>query len=409
MPPHPDLCYLDNAATSWPKPPQVARAMTRFLDEAAGNPGRGGHAMARAAAEPVEQCREQLARLINAPCPRRVVLTHGCTDSVNLAVHGVLRAARAADPGHTPRVITTVIEHNAVSRTLQCYRAAGEIDLVIVPCDHTGLIDPERFLAACTECTVLACLSHASNVLGTIQPVRAVAQGLRRRAPSALFMVDAAQTLGHAPIDVVADDIDLLPVAGHKGLLGPTATGALYVSERAYCEEQGSFRRVYCHRRGGTGAVAPGLEMPDTLPDALEAGTSNAVGFAGLLAAIHARDPHWHHHELRLTARLLDGLRELDAVTVYGLPTLQGRTPVIAFNIHDRPARDVAAELDARFHICARGGTHCAPMLHDTIGTGPDGAVRVSPGWATTDDDVDCLLRAVRTLATAAAPQPAGR
>lgn len=394
--------YLDNAATSWPKPPEVARAMADFLEHHAGNPGRGGHRLAREAVATVERARAALAGLINAPCPKRVILTHGCTDSVNLAIHGVIRGAMRHQNGVRPHAVMTTIEHNAVLRTLSCYAKDGLIDATLVPCDAQGRVDPDAFAAAVTERTVLACLSHASNALGTVQDVESAIRKVRRNNPDTLVLVDAAQTLGHLPIDVLALDADLVAIAGHKGLRGPTGTGALFISERAYPDDC-SRSRVFCERRGGTGAVAPGLDMPTQLPDALEAGTSNAVGFAGLLAAIEARDEairaRDHAHELALTARLLDGLGAIRKVRLYGLTGTHGRTPVVLFNLDGIPARELAAGLDAEEDIAVRGGVHCAPLVHETIGTAPQGAVRASPGPATTEAQIDHFLRTIERAA----------
>ena len=394
-----DFVYLDNAATSWPKPPCVSRAMVEFLETSAGNPGRGGHMLARAASATIEQARALLAELINAECDSRVVLTHGCTDAVNLAIHGIFRGAMCQSCGGLPHVVASAIEHNAVLRTLHGYEEDGLITLDLIHCGIDGLIDPGEFLAACGEKTVLACLSHASNVLGTIQDVRAIGSGLRERAPRALFLVDAAQTAGHIPIDVQGCCIDLLAIAGHKGLLGPTGTGALYVGCRAYPDDCAQ-PHLFCERRGGTGAMAPGLDMPATLPDALEAGTMNAVGFAGLIASmneIHLLD---HDRERVHIATIVDGLGSMKSVTLYGLRTAAGRTPSIAFNVGSLAARAVAAQLDSEFNIAVRGGVHCAPMLHQIIGTGERGAVRVSPSMFNTDEDVERFLRGVDAVAT---------
>jgi len=396
MPPR--LTYLDNAATSWPKPPEVARAMTDFLATKAGNPGRGGHALARAAAEVVEDARKKLSALCGSECCERVVLTHGCTDAVSLAINGIFRGP-ICQCGAKPHAVASAVEHNAVLRSLHSYQCLGLIDLSIVQCGEDGLIDPDDFLAECNDRTVLACLSHASNVLGTIEPVEAVGARLRERSPRALFMVDAAQTAGHIPLEVCNWNVDLLAIAGHKGLLGPTGTGALYVGCRAFPDEIEA-PHLFCERRGGTGATAPGLEMPGVLPDALEAGTMNAVGFAGLAAAMDALPSIDHAREHANIERILTGLLAIDGVTVYGLHTMKGRTGSVAFNIADIPARQVAAELDARDNIAVRGGVHCAPMLHKIIGTGERGAVRASPSSWNTSAEIDTFLEATARIAS---------
>ena len=395
------IVYLDNAATSWPKPPAVAAAMSEFLASSAGNPGRGGHQMARAAADAVEVARSRIARVVGCTHPERIVLTHGCTDALNLAIHGVLRAA-CDGAGSRPHVVTSAIEHNAVLRTLHWHAINEAIDLTIVPCDATASVDPAQVADACREETVLVCVSHASNAAGTIQDIGGIRAGMRASAPGALLLVDAAQTVGHVPLDVEADDIDLVAIAGHKGLRGPTGTGALYVGPRVVpseAEGDASAWRIVCERRGGTGAPVPGLNMPPKLPDAMEAGTLNAVGFVGLTAAIDQFDEHQREREARATAAIIDALRAMPHVEVYGREGSEGRTPVVLFNIRHRRAREVAAELDDRHEIAVRGGVHCAPLLHDVVGTGPDGGVRASPGPTTTNDDVEAFIGAVGALA----------
>ncbi|MGJ8636677.1 MAG: aminotransferase class V-fold PLP-dependent enzyme [Phycisphaerales bacterium] len=393
--------YLDNAATSWPKKPCVGEAMVEFLNTKAGNPGRGGHKLARAACDVIEEARFKIAQLINAPSPSRIVLTHGCTDALNLAIHGVIRAAQRAGCEGPVRVITSVVEHNAVLRTLHCYAADNKVDLVLVECDEEGCLDPKKIADACTECTALVCLTHASNALGTIQPIKEAIEAVRKAAPDALVLVDSAQTLGHFPVDVQEMNIDLLTIAGHKGLGGPTGTGALYLSCRAYpdnCEKESP--RVFCERRGGTGSKAPGLEMPTNLPDALEAGTSNAVGFAGLIAAMDARDPLSHDHEMMLTKQIIDGLKDIEGVKIYGKPCIEGRTPVVLFNIQSMPARMAADVLDRKYNIATRAGSHCAPLAHHALGNDEDGGIRVSPGPMTTSEDIERFLGAIRSIVT---------
>ncbi|MDF1810186.1 MAG: aminotransferase class V-fold PLP-dependent enzyme [Phycisphaerales bacterium] len=400
---HTDFIYLDNAATSWPKPACVTEAMVDFLNNKAGNPGRGGHILARAAADTIEDARTKIAKLINAPCHTRVVLTHGCTDALNMAIHGVIRAAQRAGCEEKLRVVTTVLEHNAVLRTLHCYAADEKIELVLVDCNEDGCICPNVLTEALTPCTVLVCLTHASNAMGTIQPVKESIAAVRKVAPEALVLVDCAQTLGHISVDVQELGIDLLAIAGHKGIGGPTGTGALYLSCRAYPDScKNETPRVFCERRGGTGSKAPGLEMPDVLPDALEAGTANAVGFAGLVAAIDALDPTAHEHEMMLTQQILDGLSTIDNVILYGMSGTEGRTPVVLFNVKSIPSRTIADRLDREFNIATRAGTHCAPLAHKLLGNHDDGGIRVSPGSATTSEDIERFLNAMRTIVSEA-------
>jgi selenocysteine lyase/cysteine desulfurase len=397
--------YLDNAATSWPKPPSVAAAMADFLTHHAGNPGRGGHRLAREAAAVIETARDQIAHLINATERERVILTHGCTDSVNMAIHGIIEPLRRCNgvdrKGSRPHVVSSAVEHNAVTRSLHLYASDGIIDLTIVGCDAVGRTDPEEMLGACNERTVLVCLSHASNACGTLQPVRTIGHALRERFPEAVFLVDAAQTVGHLPVDVQADAIDLLSVAGHKGLRGPTGTGALFVGERAHSTDYGDPRakHLYCSRAGGTGAVAPGQGMPTQMPDALEAGTTNAVGWAGFVAAMESPHDHGVEYELDLTMAAMEGLEEIPGVTIYGLKQREERTPVLLFTLEGHLPREIGGWLDAEHDIAVRGGTHCAPLLHEAIGTGEQGAGRLSPGPTTTMEEIGKLVEAVKVLA----------
>ena len=393
------LIYLDNAATSWPKNPCVGEAMVDFLNHKAGNPGRGGHKLSRAAGDVVEEARFKIAQIINAPSPSRVVLTHGCTDALNLAIHGVIRAAQRSGCDGPIEIVTSVVEHNAVLRTLHCYAADNKVKLTYVDCDKKGYINPIDVAKACNDCTALVCLTHASNAVGTIQPVEQIIATVRDVSPDALVLVDCAQTLGHFPVDVQKMGIDLLAIAGHKGLGGPSGTGALYLSCKAFpdnCTQEES--RVFCERRGGTGSKAPGLEMPTNLPDALEAGTTNAVGFAGLVAAMNALDSKSHDHEMNLTTQIIDGLSTIDQVTIYGTPSIEGRTPVVLFNIGSIPAREMADKLDREFNIATRAGSHCAPLAHDALGNGEDGGIRVSPGPSTTADEIRLFLEAIRSI-----------
>ncbi|MGV6815362.1 MAG: aminotransferase class V-fold PLP-dependent enzyme [Phycisphaerales bacterium] len=393
--------YLDHAATSWPKKPIVGEAMVEFLAHKAGNPGRGGHTLARAASETIERARERIGELINAPCSKRVVLTHGCTDSLNLAIHGVIRAAQRAGCEGPIRIVTTVLEHNAVLRTLHCYEADNAIELVMIGCDQRGRVNLDELKEVCTPCTAMVCLTHASNAMGTIQPIEEAIGIVRSASEEALMLVDCAQTLGHIAVDVQAMDIDLLAIAGHKGLGGPTGTGALYLSCRAYpdCSDSQS-PRIFCERRGGTGQKAPGLEMPTALPDALEAGTSNAVGFAGLLAAMDALDPMDHEHEMMLTGQIIDGLNSIEGVHVLGMPGVEGRTPVVLFVVDHLECRAVADVLDREYNIACRAGSHCAPLAHIALGNGESGGIRVSPGAGTTSKDIERFIEAMREIAT---------
>ncbi|MCA9293274.1 MAG: aminotransferase class V-fold PLP-dependent enzyme [Phycisphaerales bacterium] len=397
--------YLDHAATSWPKAPGVAEAMSKFLAEDAGNPGRGGHALAQAAQRVMDETRAGLAKLVNAESPDRIVLTYGCTDALNLAIHGVVTWAHH----HTNRPVGLVIssvEHNAVGRTADAHRCEGTADLRMAQCDDEGFVSPEAVLAQCDEHTVLVCMTHASNVLGTIQPISEVGAALRERFPDALFLVDAAQTTAVLPIDVRAMGIDLLAMGIHKGLRGPTGIGALYVGPRVFPDE--GEPRLVCCRQGGTGALSRDLTMPQRLPSALEAGTPNTVGMAGTRAALRSVDFGSIEHERGFLARVRARFAGDPRVTFYGPAEAGRRTAVLAMNVHGHDPRELAAVLDSSFGIATRAGLLCSPLCHQSLGTYPDGVLRISVGPQSTEADVDAFCGALESVlsTTPAAARP---
>lgn len=383
-----DVIYLDNAATSFPKPPGVAESVVDFLEHGAGNPGRSGHSLAMAAQTVVAATRRQLASLFGVPDPSRVVFALNATDALNTALWGLLR------PGD--RVVTTSVEHNAVARPLHALAERG-IEVTRVACAPDGMLDLDDLVRALRSGPVrLVAMCHASNVVGTILPVRDAAQ--RAHEHGALFLLDAAQTAGVLPIDVREMGIDLLAVPGHKGLLGPTGTGGLYVAPDV---------RLSPLRQGGTGTRSEDERQPEELPEALEAGTLNTVGIAGLGAALRYLGERGQQgiraHEVALTTRLIDGLRDVPGVRVHGTGDAVRQVGVVSLSVEGWEPVDIAAVLDSSFGIAVRAGLHCAPLAHRTLGTFPRGTVRLSPGCFTTDEDVDQALAALRKLAGSAA------
>ena len=381
------MIYLDNAATSWPKPPQVLAAMARFLTEVGANPGRSGHRLSVEAGRIVYAAREAVAELFHAPDPLRVVFGMNATEGLNLALRGLLR------PGD--HVITSSMEHNSVMRPLRALEREG-VSVTVVPCSPEGFLDPQAVLSVLRPETRLVVLNHASNVTGTLLPVAEVGRALQRMG-GPLLVVDAAQSGGAVPIDMQADGIDLLAFTGHKSLYGPTGTGGLIIGDRVPLEE---FRPLI---RGGTGSRSEWEEQPDFLPDMCESGTPNAVGLAGLEAGVR-----WvlergvealRAHEVELTRRLLDGLQEIPGVTVYGPQDARLQTAVVSFNIVGMEPSEVGMRLDEEYGIMCRVGLHCAPAAHRTIGTFPAGTVRFALGAFTTREEVDAALRAVARLA----------
>ena len=379
------MIYLDHAATSWRKPPSVLQVMSEFLECAGGNPGRSGHRLSIAAGRLVYDARETLAELFHTPDPLRVIFTLNATHALNLVLRGLLT------PGD--RVVTTSIEHNAVMRPLRALERQG-VQVVVVPCLRDGSLDGKAMRDAITPGTRLVVVNHASNVVGTILPVQAIATWAHR--VGALVCVDAAQTGGVLPIDVQAMEIDLLAFTGHKGLQGPPGTGGLVIGANL------GVNLIEPLMRGGTGSRSEFEEQPEMLPDKFESGTPNGVGIAGLgagarfvlergVAAIRQR-------EIELTQMLMDGLRDIPGVTVHGTHDAQKQTAVVSFTAAHQAVSEIGLCLDDEFEILCRVGLHCAPAAHRTIGTFPHGTVRLAPGIFTTRAEIETTIRAVETI-----------
>jgi cysteine desulfurase / selenocysteine lyase len=378
------MIYLDNAATSFPKPETVYRALDAFARSSLANPGRAGHKMALAAEHALDDARHRLNRFFNGKSPERFVFTLNGTDALNMAMKGVL-----ADGDH---VVTTDLEHNSVSRPLVALADAGRITLTRVAADASGTVDPDAIKKAITPKTRLVALTHASNVLGTVQPITEIGR-ICREAESVLFLVDAAQTAGVVPIDVQALNIDLLAAPGHKGLFGPTGTGFLYVGARA---------KLRPWREGGTGGDSSTPVQPSEFPYYLEGGTPNVLGVAGMVAGldfVEERTPDAiREHEVMLCDRLREKLEEAGGFEFYGHRDPARRVGTISFRSEAIPAPELGGILDQAFDIAIRPGLHCAPYVHRALGTFPEGTVRVSPGPLTTGDDIDQLVEALKEI-----------
>ena len=377
------VIYLDNAATSWPKPESVYQTMDEFLRRKGGNPGRGGHSMAAAAKETVEETRMLLARLINAPEMNRVIFALNCTDALNLGLKGLLR------PGD--HVITSCIGHNSLVRPMRKLEKQGVRITRLPPLVETGVVSAKDIEEAITENTKLVVLTHASNVTGVIQPV--ADYGAIARRHNLVFMVDAAQTAGNYPIDVEASNIDLLAFSGHKGLLGPPGTGVLYVGHRVDLDSL---------REGGTGSYSEQEEQPVTLPDRYESGTLNSVGISGLGAGLKYIFKEGleriRTHEQYLIDRLIDGLSNIPGLILYTARDRSKQAPVISCNIQRYEPGEVGTILDQAFDIKVRTGLHCAPAAHRTLGTYPLGTIRLSPGYFNTEEEIALTLQAVKKI-----------
>jgi len=377
------MIYLDNAATSWPKPESVYRAMDDFLRNSGGNPGRGGHTMAVTASALVDRARVLTARLINAADKDRVVFTLNCTDSLNMGIKGVLK------PGD--HVITSTLEHNSVVRPLRKLEQQGVRVSWLSPPSAGEAVTPKDIEKEITGETRLVVISHASNVNGVIQPVREY--GRIARQHDIIFMVDAAQTVGRYPLDVREDNIDLLAFSGHKGPLGPPGTGILYIGERVNLEPL---------KEGGTGSHSEMEEQPEELPFRFECGTANTVGIAGLAAGLDYIMEEGREkilaHEQALNNRLIEGLLKIEGVNLYGAADVNNQAPIISLTIEGTDPGEAGAILDQAFDIKARAGLHCAPAAHKTMGTFPSGTVRLSPGYFNTREEIDFVLQAIERI-----------
>jgi len=379
------VIYLDNAATSWPKPEIVYKTMDEFLRTKGGNPGRGSHSMALAARQTVDETRMLVARFINAPEINRVIFTLNCTDALNLGLKGLLR------PGD--HVVTSCIGHNSLVRPLRKLERLG-VKVTWVPSSpDSGVLSPRDIEAAITKDTKLVVVTHASNVTGVIQPIGEYgAVTLRRHL---IFMVDAAQTAGKYPIDVQASNIDLLAFSGHKGLFGPPGTGALYIGNRVNLDSL---------REGGTGSYSEEEEQPAILPDRYESGTQNSVGISGLGAGLkYIREEGLEKiiaREQSLTDSLIEGLLKIPEIVLYISKDRLKQAPVISFNIKGFTPGDVGTILDQTFDIKVRTGLHCAPMMHKTIGTFPLGTIRLSPGYFNTAEDIEITIKAIEKISS---------
>lgn len=373
------MIYLDNSATSFPKPPQTAEAVRRCLTMYAANAGRGSHKMSLMAAEKIWEARTRLANLFGIQKPERLVFTLNCTDSLNMGLYGLLQEG--------DDLIISDMEHNSVYRPAVALSEKG-VRTLLAESDAAGMVSLESIEKEITPRTRMICLQHASNVGGGINPIREI--GAMARSRGILFMVDAAQTAGSVPIDVEKDNIDLLAFPGHKGLLGPQGTGGLYVRE-------GITLRPF--RRGGTGSASESVDMPSFLPDRLESGTQNLPGIAGLSKStqfiLQTGQERILQHERRLTKRLMEHVCDMRGVTVLGPHDIRQRTGVLSVAFSDRDPTEVAGILDRNYGIAVRAGLHCAPLAAKRFGVLEKGSLRFSPGVFNTMQEIEYAASAL--------------
>ena len=374
------MIYLDNAATSFPKPPSVIRVMTEALTEYGANPGRGGHQLALKAGRTVEKCRELAAEFFGAPSPERVIFTRNCTESLNLAIMGMLHKG--------DEVICSHGEHNAVMRPLERFVSRGDITVKLLRPDGQGLLSPDTLRRAITSRTSLVICCHASNVTGVIQPVAELGAVCRERGVP--LLVDAAQTAGVLDVSLSRLNADMIAAPGHKGLMGPHGTGLLVLREDINPEPL---------ILGGTGSASESVRQPELLPDRYESGTLNLPGIAGLAAGLEfvARQrEEIHRYETGLNDRLRRQLGQIPGLTLLG----NERIPQVGITAIVPAGGDSAALADAldATGVAVRGGLHCAPAMHSYLGTMKSGAVRFSPGPFNTERDIDDAAALVARL-----------
>ncbi len=394
--------YLDHAATSWPKPEAVYEAVDHYQREVGASHGRSGYREALQANQVVAQARQGVAEILGAAQAEQVIFTASGTDSLNLAIRGIVR--------HGDHVVTSVCEHNSVLRPLHALQETSAVSVSYVPCDGQGRLSPDDVIQALCPGTRLVIIGHGSNVTGAIQPIETIAKMLHERG--VLLLVDAAQTVGHVPLDVEHMGIDLLAAPGHKGLLGPLGTGVLYI-------RSGVQQMLSPLRMGGTGTHSSDDRQPDQLPEKYESGSHNLPGLAGLAAACDFLRQRTvmaiHAEQTRLTNQLLDRLEDLAASSTAGLkiygprpeyPSSERRssgmgtgpcvrTSVVSLTLMEYDPQELALLLEASHGIQSRAGLHCAPKMHRALGTfAGGGTLRLSLGWSTTQDEIEQTVQA---------------
>ena len=382
------MIYLDNAATSYPKPESIYQKLGSFLKEQGANPGRSGYRMAANCEKMIDDTRYLITQFFNGNNPERLIFGLNTTDVLNIAIKGVLKKG--------DHVVTTTLEHNSISRSLNRLEKEGFISLSRIEHSQEGFINPDILSEKIREETRLVAITHASNVLGTIQPINDIGDIVSRS--SAIFLLDAAQTAGVIPIDINEMKIDLLAFPGHKGLLGPTGTGCLYVSDKI---------DLTPFREGGTGGDSSSAFQPEHFPFILEGGTPNTLGIAGLTEGIkyvqNRGIENILRHEHRLIELLINCLLENDKIKIYGSHQAKDHVGTLSCNVEGVSPMDVSMILDQSFNIAVRSGLHCSPYTHKINGTFPEGTVRISPGVFTTEDDIIEASKALNEISVCVA------
>lgn len=374
--------YFDNAATSYPKPPSVYKAVENTLKHAGANPGRGDHSSSHAANRIIFEAREHISKFFNIPDSRNVIFTSNGTEALNLALKGLLQ------PGD--HVITSSMEHNSVSRPLNTLKNNG-VNVSIIQCDTAGKLNLNLIKKEIIKSTRLIVLTHASNVTGTILPIDEVGEIASKNGVH--FLVDGAQTAGVIPIDVMQNHISLLACPGHKGLFGPPGTGFLYIKDGLGLKPL---------IEGGTGSSSELLEQPEFLPDRFQSGTLNTPGIAGLKAGVEYINNKSIElikaKEDLLCKTFIERLKGINRSKIFGPLLPEQKTAVVSFNIDGEDPAQVAASLDKKYNIMVRVGLHCSPLAHKTIGTFPEGTIRVSFSNFNTLQEIEYFIDSLKKI-----------
>lgn len=384
------MIYLDNSATTFPKPDSVISAMTDFMKNTCANPGRSGHKMAQETNREILMARMDMAKLFNVANPMQLIFTKNASEALNIAILGYVKKG--------DHVITSCMEHNSVLRPLNYLKDIGDIELSIVSSDDEGFVHAKDIAAELKPNTTLVAVTHASNLTGSINDIKEIAKTIATenldRENKISLLVDAAQTAGLVDIDVNEMGIDMLAGAGHKSLYGPTGTGFLYVSENIKLEP------LY---RGGTGSISESLIQPDFMPDMLETGTLNASGIVGLKAGINyivEKDiQKLREKQQNMIAKLISEFSKIEEVKIFGSKDSKKRASAVSINIGDRDSQEITYLLSDKYDIATRGGKHCAPLAHKRMGTLEQGMVRISISSFTTDEEINSVINAVKELA----------
>jgi len=376
--------YLDNAATSFPKAPGVAKAVYNFMENVGATAGRGAYQRALQADKLVYETRKIIGQLFNFDDPSRVIFTANVTESLNLAISGIVKKG--------DHIITSSLEHNAVWRCIKTLERDREITISTVPCTYEGYTDAKDVEKLIQSKTKLIIFNHASNVVGTLQPIKEI--GAIARKYNIPFLVDAAQTAGVYPIDIKRDNIDLLAFTGHKSLLGPMGTGGLLVNWEG---------KINPLKSGGTGGDSAYEYQPDYFPNCLETGTPNVAGIVGLKKGIEyilqEGIDKIYNKKKDLVAYTLEKLKVIEGITIYGPQDTDKIVGVISFNLENISAEEVAYELDQKYGIMVRSGLHCAPYINRVLDTLDIGTVRIGVGYFNEKKDIDELVSALQKIA----------